>query len=183
MPKGNGYIPFVLLVLVIAAMCWHSCSREVEVPVQYVEREVVRHVPLPVVRVEKVRDTVYDIKVVKSTTDRYFLDKALRQIDSLRTVIREYAAERGDTVERVYSADTVVCSANGCDTVRLSFLALSERFMLDYRPSPREVRLIERSVLMPVEVFPFAKKLEWLGYGTGLGAMGVIGVQAIMRSD
>lgn len=150
-------------------------------PMQYVEREVVRQVQVPVVRIQKERDTVIDIRIVKNTTDRYFLDKALLQIDSLRAVVRQYAAERGDTVERVYRADTLFCAAGRCDTLSMSFLALSERFMLDYRPSPVEVKLIERAMVVPVEVFPFSKKIEWMSYGTGLGAIGVLTIQALAR--
>lgn len=183
MLKGSGYIAILLLILVVCALLWRSCNVPDMPDVQYVEREVVREVQLPVVRIQKYRDTVLDVRFVKVTTDRYFLDKAVRQVDSLRAVIREYAATRGDSVERIYKADTLVCNAGRCDTLSLSFLALSERFMLDYRPSPREVRLIERAVVVPHEVFPTAKKLEWFGYGFGAGVVAVLVGQSLIREQ
>ncbi len=172
----------VILIAGLFAALIPSCSRSKDAPgIQYVDREVIREIPMPVVRIEKRIDTVHDIHVVHNSTDRYFYEKAMKQIDSLYALIRERAQERRDTVERIYRADTLLCVDNACDTISLSFLALSERLALYHRPSARQVKIVERSVMVPVEVFPVAKKLEWASYGAGVGVVGVLVAQALTR--
>lgn len=168
---------FILAIvfLILAVSHWFGGDDPMTPTVQFIDREVIKTVPIEAIRTEVRTDTVFDIRVVKDKTDRHFYEKAMRQVDSLQKVVRDYAAARGDSIEQIRQGDTVLCWDDGanavCDTIEYQYLIYGSRLLLNVAPAARHVHVTERTITVETKVFPWEKKAEWASYGAIVSAV------------